>query len=273
MISMSKERFTRTNVHDTKMKKIILRLDYAGVMNTNDLVKAFDSKFPKYFKVRNLILNREVNVTLHKSDLEEVGKTLSLPTNIIEKSPVTRYIDFRQKEVACNVVLDIGQYYMCMVITCHDNYDGLDNYIEVFKGAVSVFKSKIDYFQPKRLGLRKFREEANSAIEEVKKPFESFICPINPYGINNFTTLNSEYIDSIMSEDKKLKFNIHSRIKLSKDEDKRDIYVSLLDLDAYCDNEELLSGDINALLTEANQKEFDIYKSCMKETYLTSISR
>ena len=74
---------------------MILRLDYAGVTDLNKLVDVFDKKFPKAFKERNLVINREINVTLHKKDLEEIGKTLSLPVSIIEKSQVIRYAQLK----------------------------------------------------------------------------------------------------------------------------------------------------------------------------------
>lgn len=269
---MAKIRFKRSNVHDKKMKKIIMRLDYAGILEVKDLIKVFDNRFPKSFKNRKLILNKEVNVTLRKKDLEEIGKTLALPANIIEKSTVTRYTELN-KEVACNVTLDISQYYICMVIECNEDYDGLDKYTEVFKGATKTFKDKVPYFQPKRFGLRKFREENDQSIERVRKPFENYVFPIKHYPNANCNLLKSEYTDCIIFNDMdSLKFNIHSLLKESTDENKRKIFVSVLDLDAYYDNEEILSGDLNKLIDRANEQEFEIYKYCMTEEYLASIS-
>ena len=43
---MAKDRFSRENTHDTNLKTVIIRLDYSGVSDINDLVKLFDKKFP-----------------------------------------------------------------------------------------------------------------------------------------------------------------------------------------------------------------------------------
>ena len=265
---MAKDRFLRRNVHDHFLKKVILRLDYAGVTDLNKLVDVFDKKFPKAFKERNLVINREINVTLHKKDLEEIGKTLSLPVSIIEKSQVIRYAQLK-KPVNCNVTLDICQYYLCMVIESNSNYDGLDNYTEYFKGAISVFKEKIPYFRPKRLGLRKFRQEQKETIEQAKRAFEDFMFPSKPYGLE-YSPLRLEYIDCMLTNEN-IKFNIHSMLRKVKDEENHDRFESLLDLDAYYDREDILAGDINALLEKANQKEFEVYKNCLTEDYLSSI--
>lgn len=46
---MAKDRFLRRNVHDHFLKKVILRLDYAGVTDLNKLVDVFDKKISKSF--------------------------------------------------------------------------------------------------------------------------------------------------------------------------------------------------------------------------------
>lgn len=265
------KKFERTHVHDVMVKRIILRLDFAGVIDSNELVKVFDKNFPKSFKRRNLIINNELNVTLHQSDLDEIGKTLSIPVSVIQKSHVTRYIGLTKK-VACDVTLDISQYYLCMLIECNNNYDGLDNYTEVFKGAITLFREKIQYFRPRRLGLRKIREQHATTKEDAKSPFEPFVFPENSFAINNYQLTKSEFIDCIMSNDERLKFNIHRRLEKMQSEDKNTIYVSLLDLDTYCDDEVELSKDLNELLRNANEKEFRMYESCMTRKYLESIS-
>ena len=207
-------------------------------------------------------------MSLTKKDLEEIGKTLSLPVSIIEKSQVIRYAQLK-KPVNCNVTLDICQYYLCMVIESNSNYDGLDNYTEYFKGAISVFKEKIPYFRPKRLGLRKFRQEQKETLEQAKRSFEDFMFPSKPYGLE-YSPLRLEYIDCMLTNEN-IKFNIHSMLRKVKDEENHDRFESLLDLDAYYDREDILAGDINALLEKANQKEFEVYKNCLTEDYLSSI--
>lgn len=262
---MSKDRFIRERIHDTNMKMIIIRLDYSGVTNGGDLVSLFDKRFPSSFKKREERFNRDINISFRQEDLEVISKTLSLPVSVIEKEKTMRYVGM--KNVACNAILDISQYYLCMTIECENNYDGLDKYVECFKGAITVFKDKIDYFCPRRLGLRKVRVEHKTTLKEFDEVFEDFVYIVPDYGMNKVKVRGTEYIDVIELEDK-LRFNIRGKIDST---DKPEGYLSSLDIDAYYNGEFLASADINSLLTRANLQEFEIYKACMKEKYLESI--
>lgn len=51
--------FQRDRLHDTCMKTVIVRLDYAGVIDITDLNKLFEKRFPKAFKERHEIHNNE----------------------------------------------------------------------------------------------------------------------------------------------------------------------------------------------------------------------
>ena len=56
-----------------------------------------------------------------------------------------------------------------------------------------------------------------------------------------------------------------------KDSDGTYQYTSSLDIDAYYTEASLDNNDINRLITTANLQEFEVYKNCMKESYLESI--
>lgn len=270
---MSKDRFERNRLHDTNMKTVIIRLDYAGVIDNQELVKMFDKRFPSAFKSRQEIHNSEFTINLRGDDLKDISDTLSVPVSVIQRERVYRYQGL--KEVACAVTLDISQYYLCMTINCQNNYDGLDKYVEYFKGAISVFSVKNSYFQPKRLGLRKIRVEDKSHIEDFNSVFESFVFDIPGYSLSPSTNLKTEYFDYIECPNKdNLRFNIHravNRLEVRSEQSVNYIYKSILDIDAYYKSENL--NRINELLTQANVEEFRVYKACMKESYLNSIYR
>ena len=131
-----KKGFTRNNIRDKFMNLVIMRLDFAGITDSKELIKIFDSKFPRTFKKRQEVYNRELNVTFRDSDLREISDSLSLPASVIQKEKLIRYSDM--SGTGCDVTLDISQYFLCMTIKCKNNYDGLDKYIEVFKGTITL---------------------------------------------------------------------------------------------------------------------------------------
>ena len=266
--------YQRDRLHDTCMKTVIVRLDYAGVVDSTDLHKLFEKRFPKAFKERHEIHNNEFNIQLRQDELRSISKSLSVPVNVIEKETIVRYKGL--KDVACEVTLDISQYYLCMTITCNKNYDGLDKYIEYFKGAITVFKDKMSYFQPKRLGIRKIRVEEKDSREAFDEIFEDFVYKSPTYDLTGADNFKTEYFDFFEIENmNNIRFNIHRKMDKLKVIDstgnEHTKFRSVLDIDAYYRSNEL--NDVNALLRQSNNEEFKIYLSCMRESYLRQIYR
>lgn len=268
---MAKDRFVRERTHDTNMKTVIIRLDYSGVADSKELVKWFDKTFPNIFKERIEHHNREFNIQLRKEDIETISKTLSLPVSVIEQETIMRY--HGMKQVNCDVTLDISKYYLCMTLKCDNNYDGLDKYVECFKGAVTAFREHIPYFCPRRLGLRKVRVESKSSFEDFNTIFEDFVYSIPSYGLTGTSFLATEYVDCVEIQDlNNLRFNVRGKMDYLKNLEGQMVYQSTLDIDAYYQNEDLAKSNINDWLTTANLRSFDVYKYFMKESYLESIS-
>ena len=53
---MSKADIQRNQVHDAHMKLVIIRLDYSGVIDSSELIKIFDKRFPRAFQNRNYVV-------------------------------------------------------------------------------------------------------------------------------------------------------------------------------------------------------------------------
>lgn len=268
---MAKERFLRENTHDTNIKTVIIRLDYSGVADLNDLVKLFDKKFPDEFKERHEHHNREFNIQLRKEDIETISETLSLPVSVIERETIMRYHGMKRGN--CDVFMDISKYYLCMTLKSEGNYDGIDKYLASFKGAITVFKDKIPYFRPRRLGLRKVRVESKPSLIDFENIFENQLFRNHIFGYDAPALLRKESIDSfVVPKLDNLRFNVRALMNHGKNAEGNLLYTSTLDIDAYYINKSLDDADINRLITTANKQEFEVYKNCMKETYLESIS-
>ncbi len=269
---MAKDRFLRENTHDTNIKTVIIRLDYSGVADLNDLVKLFDKRFPNEFKERHEHHNREFNIQLRKEDIETISKTLSLPVSVIERETIMRYHGMKRGN--CDVFMDISKYYLCMTLNSDGDYDGIDNYLSSFKGAVTVFIEKIPYFRPRRLGLRKVRVESKPSLNDFKNIFVDELFRNHIFGYDSPALLKKESLDCFeLSQFNNLKFNVRGLMIHGGTQEGGLQYTSTLDIDAYYTDKSLDDVDINRLITTANQQEFEVYKNCMTESYLESIYR
>lgn len=265
---MDKSKFVRERVHDTNMKVVIVRLDFAGVSDVNELIKVFE-KTGKIFKKKNVMENREINVSFREVDFESISESLSLPIEAIKSERFIRYE--KLENCLCDVTFDISQFYLCLTIRCQGNYDGITNYVAPLKGAIKAFREKLSYFEPKRLGIRKVRVELKDNIKELSDNFEPFVFNIPSYSIVSPLVKKTEYFDVLEEKEKSLIFNIRREMGLVSDKKGNNKYSATLDIDAYYHEDALRNDKINNMLTYANQREFEIYRECMTSSYLNSI--
>lgn len=264
---MNKAGIQRNQVHDNHMKFVIVRLDYSGVTDSTELVKLFDKKFPKAFKDREYVITREISLALRKEDLVSISEAVSVPISVIEKEKIVRYRGLIN--VPGDVTLDISQFYICMTIKYNENYDGFNNYVEYFKGAITLFKEKVDYFSPRRLGIRKCRVENFTQLERLNAVFEPFVFNEPNLSIGKLGESLREYRSYLQNDNlNNIRTNIIRRfMPIAENGERR--YNTILDIDVYYRDKDLLIGrDINNLIDEANQFEFEVYKMCMAENYL-----
>lgn len=265
---MDKSIFERNKIHDTNMKVVIVRLDFAGVNDVNELIKFFE-KNGKVFWKKNVMENREINISFREIDFESISESLSIPVEAIKSERFVRYEGLDNCQ--CDVTFDISQFYLCLTIKCQGNYDGLTNYVAPFKGAIKIFCEKVPYFEPKRLGIRKVRVEVKDNIQNISDSFEPFVFKTPFFCISSPLIRKSEYLDVIEEVDKSLRFNIRREIGLVIDKDSNKKYSTTLDIDAYYHEDILENGKINDMINYANQREFEIYRECMSYSYLKSI--
>ena len=269
MAITSKVDIKREKVLDPCLRQIILRLDYAGVSDVVDLVKIFEKKFPSDFRSKDEVYSR--NYAIRKEDLREISETLSVPVKVIEDERIIRYSGL--KNVNGNTTLDISRYFICMTIDIDPNvqYEGLSNYVDKFKGAITGFKENIIYFSPRRLGLRKIRVENLNSLEDANHTFESFVYPNPCFGLSQPTTNKVVYFNHLADNDHEhLRYNLRREFGMvQKPEGTPNGYQFILDIDAYYNDAVTLnSKKINDLITLANLQEFELYVACMTFDYL-----
>lgn len=264
---MSKADILRSHVHDTHMKLVIIRLDYSGIIDSSELIKMFDKRFPRAFQCRNYVIAKEISLALRKDDLKSISEAVSVPISVIEKEKLVRYSGLNN--VPGDVTFDISQFYICMTIKYNENYNGFNNYVQYFKGAITLFKDKIPYFHPKRLGIRKCRVENFNKKEMLNSVFEPFVFNDSNLPIGNLGDSLREYRAYLQNDNlNNIRVNIIRRL-MPITENGEGKLNTILDIDVYYQDGKLLfERDINNLLDEANQFEFEVYKMCMNEDAL-----
>lgn len=267
---MAKEDIKRSDIKDRFLKKIVVRLDFVGVTDVTRLTRLFDDKFPKKFTWREEYYNN--NIGIREEDLKQVSETLSIPVKVLEKVKVFRYKELRQATEKAD--LDISQFFISLTINCDENYDGIDKYLEYFKGAITVFSNKLQYFSPRRLGLRKIRIQNFSQIQDSESVFESFVFKTPNYNITQPKIRKTTYYDYLESskEGQTMYHNIRREINRGINQEGNQQYKLILDIDTYItDQEGLTPSNAGNLIVKANDREFNIYKSCMNLDYLENI--
>lgn len=267
----SKTDVKREKVKDPCLRQIIIRLDYAGVSDVVDLVKIFEKKFPSDFRSKDEVYSR--NYAIRQDDLKEISETLSVPVKIIQDERIIRYSGL--KNVNGKTTLDISRYFICMTIDLDNEYEGLTNYVDKFKGAITGFKD-MAYFNPRRLGIRKIRVERFDYISDAIPRFEPFVYPNPGFSLNEPTTNKVVYYNHLADKDHEhLRYNIRREYGMVKKPDgTQNGYQFILDIDAYYNDVTVLNTKkINDLIGLANEQEFELYKACMTFDYLKSILR
>lgn len=269
----SKAEIDRTKVHDKNMKIVIIRLDYAGVTDLLDLIKSFDQTI-KSFKLREEVYNNQLNLNIREEDIQTISKTLSIPVNIIRKEKIYRYSNAEFGE--CQTTLDISQYFLCMTIISKNNYDGLTVYSQVFQQTAELFKAQIKFFNPKRLGLRKTRVENFNTIDEIQSTFEPNLFCFNHFNDITDKEYHSKIYKDVFRNDQLSIFANINRSILPVKKDDQDKLQTQLDIDTYYDTQHYKTifqkFSFAQLLENANQYEFEIYKSCLTLEHLNKIS-
>lgn len=264
---MAKSGIKRSDVHDSHMRTIILRLDYLGA-EYKALDNACKKNLENIFSKRKETIVKEIKMTLPKEMLFSVSESVSMPINIIEKDRMMRYYDMKGTED--EVSLDISQYFLCMKVVCKNRYRGLDKYSRCFKEVIKLFKDNVPYFNPIRFGLRKQRIQDVNALNELDGIFEQFTFNDPNIPIGTFGDSLRRYEASVMEHAKNnIRVNTIRELSPNLNISQRDTWRTLLDIDVYYDSSTMQNiVDFNQLIGEANEFEFDVYKIFMKESYL-----
>lgn len=265
---------TRLNIRDNNMRQVIMRLDFSGILDLKEITDTilYDETFRTMAPRLQEVYHNEMKVQLREDDLKVISKTLSIPINVIERTKILRFTGFQKSmDLKNEVTLDISRFFLCLSVSCRGDYDGFDKYAPIFTVALDLIKNNAN-FTPQRLGLRKNRVQNFDSIHEVFNVFQK----------SSFGVLSDMEIDYIagkhytdfyrFAEKRDLHVRNRREINLIRNEEQqKDIYQTILDIDCFYKGDYIEKEDIQNLLTIANEEDFRVYKYSMNPNFMEQI--
>lgn len=252
---------TRKDLRYNFLKNIILRLDFQGVFDSEmDCVMrkvktlAKESGFLKYEEKTA----SQIGITIGDSEL------LQNCNNTLNRSNKRTYCFINETR---GYRLDISSGYICMNVNSA-HYIPFDEYSKIFESLITIFRANIDFFTPKRLGLRKVNE---CLIPNKNVIYECFnrdcFCY---YDDSNADTIMSNHTDVFNIEPYRI--NLISRLDQGKNIEGDTLYRTQLDIDVYLDAEEDIARVLNdEKIQEMNQLTFDIYIHSLNKNFIEAL--
>lgn len=265
---MGKEKFKRTNVKSTILKKIIIRFDFMGLTDVtgcaNSLKELMDGRFNEFSPVSN----NNYNIDLNKEYNQNHGFNVDL-----EKKTFYR---FSKNEMGkSNAFFLLGDTFASIEITCDEDYEGCDVYINTIAEAVDRILKFDKFISVKRMGLRKIDKAVFNRVEQMEQAIEIPIWS-NFAPNKQFLSIKKAYSDLIYQRDVNTIFNIKRIAQAVGTEDDSSFHF-YLDIDSYKDGVLLLKDDfVNAqkikkvLSEEMNEPLFNYFIQTFKEKYIES---
>lgn len=272
---MSKNLFTRSNMRENMLRKVLIRVDYNGVTDIDEWILKFkkDNSLSSHFKSYNQDFQSRTSFDL--SNLGDFDVSNSFPLSRI-KEPLHKFFESNFKDREDDVLMEVSGSFLVFTITCK-KYINLDIYIEFLSEYFEKFLQFDKYIDIKRIGIRKVGGKEFNSITSIGKTFEKTIFGLNIQGIPK-KKYELEYADRFFDEEQNIKVNFSRRCRSINEKDRGTIYQALIDLDGYIDSSMITSADFDnpnyfkQLVTNINNYLFELYKISVTEQYLKTNS-
>jgi uncharacterized protein (TIGR04255 family) len=164
---MSKDKIERNQLKKNMMKNIIFRIDYQGIIDSEDIIKCFKEHFKGLFKNFQTTFHNKVDFDLN--NIEDISDTLSIPVKEIQKQEIYRFTNNTFGKD--NLILDISKYFTTFTINCQE-YEGIDEYLNFFSSYIDFLFENSDFLKIKRIGLRKIGGKIYFEHKNIYEDFE-----------------------------------------------------------------------------------------------------
>lgn len=254
---------SRKDLHHNFLKKIIVRLDFQGVLEPemeNILLKIKPYAKEKGFSRYEEKITNRIDIAVSQVGIEPPQAS----ANQIRSQKVYSFVDEDR-----GYVLDVSSSFVCLNITS-TRYTPFEEYSEYLSAIAKIYQETIDFFTVKRFGLRKI----NECLIEDKQKISEYFSPVYFSAYNELPGINTIQSNraNIFIIDQ-YHVNLISNIVQGVAQGKT-LYSILLDLDVYLDTtkdiEELLAR--NETFQEMNDLLFKIYLHALTEKFKEALS-
>lgn len=272
---MSKESYTRETQRANFLKRVIIRIDYTGVVTASNFVESIKSAFIKnYFDsfYKRFIGQAKLNF----SDLGSIAKTLMIPVQDLKNEPLYVFSASPFRGTKDIVTMEISAYYTALDINCKE-YQSIDPYRELISEFVHLISEQEIALSINRLGIRKANGRIFDTVDSLLDTYESGVF----YGMSpdeRMDLINKEYLDCFFNDEHDIKVNYKRAIVSVLDSERKLKLQTGLDIDVYVDNEIIqtkhidLCNDFVSVFDRLNDYQFLLYRNSVTERYLASTS-
>jgi uncharacterized protein (TIGR04255 family) len=255
----TKDDILRQKLNRPLLKRIIVRFDYSSIADMQKVL----NKMVNYLKPPKGIFNNFDQMVLTNDTTQEDGTTIQ------GKDKITQVV-YRFSECSIkpkqDVILDFARNNLCLDIHCNEQYEKIDEYLEMMSKLMSYIIRNEDFVQLNRIGLRKIDGVDGIDAKEADSTFEYFSQRLN--WSKKDQMLSQQYTDQMLCNDLPA-FVIYNRIVRYNPESNNLRFT--LDIDCYKESSQIERRPqkewLDSALKAMNDKLFLLFKMGIKLEY------
>lgn len=266
----------RGDLKNNFLRRIILRLDYNGVIDIKETLVELQ-KFLKSIGFVDMMSGFISEVEFELNDPILIESQSSIPLKELNKIETYKF-----QTADKNTFLEVNRLFVALSINS-ENYCVFEDYRDKFIEIIELIGKKNEYLKPTRLGLRKI----NNCILLNRTKFAEYFNPeyyrdisvsLKKDGFES-DTLDSKCIDTVYY--KRYMFNYIRCLTqgtLRKDSEEQDVYQVSLDIDGYSNDSEWLKNlnldktKFKFALDEINDALFNLYLKTLSKNFISKLS-
>lgn len=262
---MAKNKFSRSNVKSSILKKVIIRVDFIGLTDLVGCVNGLKTIMGGKFKKLRPINNNNYNVELN-------SQQSGLPVNVnLEKKTLYQFTDCTIGPSKANFML--GPDFAYLEINTLDEYEGSNDYIRLMANAIDSIRKFDSFISIRRLGLRKVDIAKFNNVDALNQSVEKSIWGTYIKG-SAYVPFKKAYSDLIFQKNVNTVFNIQRIVQeVEEDGSKKIQYV--FDIDSFKNGSLIKSDDfstverIEKMVSEQmNEPIFNYFVDTFTEQYI-----
>lgn len=240
------------------LKLVVMRLDFRGVLESE--LDQVLTQVKSYAQENDLPRYEERGTSDLYIDLEG-EKQQSIETT--RKARCQKIFSFAN--TTRGITLEISRDFICLAVRT-EAYIPFEDYGSIVLDVANIYKNSLEYFTPKRFGLRKVNECLISDKDKIREYFNPAIVSYYDY-IGGVDTARSNRTECFTVDN----YHVNLRSNIAKGRQGGDtLYAMRLDIDTYLDDKEqihrLLSNSDE--VKRANNLIFKIFISSLTEHFV-----